>query len=133
MTNEPLLRSYWIAKRVARKPVKRREQPVTPSPDGIISEQQRKRADAPRPLETAEHGIIGVGRHLAAEIGLRRQNGANWLQGLAERQYIRLAIGADRLQRRAQALLSRLAEVSAVFILQVRENVGDYQPQNSAD
>src|SRR5271167_1800365 len=59
--------SHRITKRFARKSIKRGQQAIAPSPDRIVLEQQRKRAYASCPLETAEHGIIGVGRHLATE------------------------------------------------------------------
>jgi len=45
----------------------------------------------------------------------------------------RFAIGGKRPQRGAQPFFSCLAKVNAVFLMEVRENVGRNQPQNAAD
>src|SRR5271170_6347696 len=92
--------SHGITERFARISIKCGQQPIAPSPDRIVLKQQRKRAYTSRPLETAEHHIVGVGWRLASEIGLRCEHGANGLKGLPERQNVRLATGGDRLQHR---------------------------------
>ncbi len=73
-----------MSRRFARHAVEGVEQSFAPRIDRITLGEQFERADDARPLERAEHDVVGIVRRIAAEIGLRFQGQPHRLERLAK-------------------------------------------------
>jgi len=104
-----------IGWRSARQTVETVEQAVAPQSYRIALFQQRERADAARPLERAEHGVVGVERLIAAKKQLRFQRQPQRRKTGAKRRQLVVAVGDERFERRPDAFLARFTEIAAIL------------------
>ena len=122
-----------ISRRLPRHPVERVEQPFAPGIDRIVLRQQLERADHPRPLERAEHDIVGIVRIFAAEDRAASSMSAAAARAICEslrppcRGRPRFLPAACRSAPRASS------EIGRVLRLQVERDIGDDERKHAAD
>ena len=76
-------------------------------------------------MEGAEDRVIGIERVLAAEERLRLDREAQRRQNLADGRKSALAVIAKLLESPAEPLLAAFAEIGAVHLMRVLEDVED--------
>ena len=105
-----------IAHRLSREAAVKVEHPFAPAGDWVVWFEELERARRARPLESAEHGVVGVGRAGAAEeyLGPKRQPQRRE-QCPAKLHHCFVPICAEFLEGGAHALFTRLAEVRFVL------------------
>src|SRR5260370_41383286 len=108
------------------------EHPLAPCRDRIVRLQQCEVAYRARPLKAAEHDVVGIERCGAAEEGLRLERRPQRFGGVAKGAYARVAIGAQLLERHAEALRARLAEIFLVARIEMAHDVGRDQGRGAA-
>src|ERR1700744_4445090 len=109
------MRSNFIGWRFARQSVEAIEQSVVPQPNRIVFFQKLERADAARPLERSENGVVCVERLSACEERLRRQRAAQRRETGTKRRKLRLAAGGERFQRHSDAFFATRSKIVAVL------------------
>src|SRR3984885_14912588 len=119
--------------RVPRQAVETIEQAVSPQPDRIALFEERKRTDAPCPLERAEHGVISVERLIAGEERLRHQRPPQRSKIGAKGRKLRLAIGDEILKRHPDALLARRPKIVAVLFRDAIKDIQRDERENRTD
>src|SRR6266404_5244300 len=92
-----------MSRRFARHAVEGVKQSFAPRMDRIVLRQQFERADDARPLEWAEHDVVGIVRLFAAEIGLRLQGQPHRLPRAATTSSSGLPKRASRVFRKYTA------------------------------
>ena len=99
---------------LARQAVEAVEQTIAPQLDRIALLKQRERADAARPLELTEQGIVGIERLVSAEEGLGLQRRAQRREACAKPGKLGVAVGDESLQRLADALFTTGAKILTI-------------------
>src|SRR5579864_1192517 len=108
----------------ARKALEQIEHPIAPCRDRVVGLQQGEVANRSRPLKAAEHDVVGIKRRRSTDEGLRFERHPQRFERLAKSADPRVAIGAELLERHAEALGARLAEVVLIARVEMAHDIG---------
>src|SRR5437879_5557824 len=111
--------------RAAREASMGVEQALSPREQWVVGLEQLLRRHDARPLEAAEEDVVGEARPRSADPRLLGHDLARGIERLAQRRDRLLRIGAELLERHAEALLARLAEIRLVLLVDRREKIED--------
>src|SRR3954469_19706010 len=94
---------------------------LAPRVHRIIGLEQAHRRHAARPLERAEEDVVGIAWPAARQERIAHQHFARRLEGAAHPHPAPFGTAKNPLERHAEALLARGAEVGLVLLMHDRE------------